>query len=84
MSYEGENYDKKDFFEYNNEKIYIKRMPKKFNFPYLISRENKLLEKKKCGTDDEDVNPIYFEKYEECPINKISIDNLYKDENKCY
>ena len=46
LSYKGENYNKNDFFEFYNKKIYIKRMPKKFNFPYLKSRENKLLEKK--------------------------------------
>ena len=84
LSYEGENYDKNDFFEFDDEKkIYIKRMPKKFNFPYLMSRVNKLLEKKKCGTDEKYENPIYFEKYEECPINHISIDEDCIDENKC-
>ncbi len=83
LSYKGENYNKNDFFEFYNQKIYIKRMPKKFNFPYLKSRENKLLEKKKCGTSELNENPIYFEKYEECPINHISIDEDCIDENKC-
>ena len=82
LSYEGENYDKVEYFEVNKTKIYIKRMPKEFNLPYLLKRENTLLEKKQCGTD-ESHNPIYFERYEECPINKISIDDKCLEENKC-
>ena len=82
LSFEGENYNKNDYFDFKSTSIYIKRMPKKFNFPYLKKRITKLVKKKNCGTDNIG-DEIFFDKYEECPINEILVDDHCYDEEKC-
>ena len=48
---EEEWYDKNDFIIILGKKIFVKRMNKKYNFPYLKVREYKFHYHKICGTD---------------------------------
>ena len=71
QTFTEEGYDKNDYIEINRTKIYVKRMNKTFNFPYLKVRQNKDDYDKNCGTDTF-YNSIYFKFDEECPINFIN------------
>ena len=45
-------------------KLYLQRMNKKFNYPYLMKRSKKFEDEgNECGRDDRE-NTIYFPKYE--------------------
>ena len=50
-------------------KLYLQRMDKKFNYPYLMKRSEKFKDEGKKGGKDSNRNTIYFPKYEPCPIN---------------
>ena len=75
---EEEGYDKNDFIKINETTIFVKRMNKKYNFPYLKVREYKFHYHKICGTDFKN-NFIYFKMEEQCPVSYIN----YSSVNDC-
>ena len=77
-----EGYNKNDYIIIKGEKIFVKRMEKKYNYVYLKSRGHKMENSlKKCGNDYYN-NIIYFKKNEECPINYINLKNVSCGENE--
>jgi len=77
-----EGYNKNDYIIIKGEKIFVKRMEKKYNYVYLKSRGHKMENSlKKCGNDYFN-NIIYFKKNEECPINYINLKNVSCGENE--